>query len=161
MRHAVFVVQWVFPIDQALLDERVEDAVDDVVEDESEGDEDWTTAVTILPHEDDLIDPEEDHPAALKSDEGCDRFRRPLMLVVAHYGGDQESYRGYHRDKGYDGLGRTVASLLVIDFVAAWARRNACVFMEVETSDTCQAVVSGAFARVAGFETLGALLLCR
>ena len=31
--------------------------------------------------------------------------------------------------------------------------------MEVETSDACQAVVCGAFARVAGFETLRALLL--
>ena len=85
------MVQWIFPINQALLDERVKDAIDDVVEDESKGDEDRTTAVAILPHEDDLIDPEEDHPAALKSDEGCDGFRRPLMLVITHYGGDQES----------------------------------------------------------------------
>ena len=151
MRHAVFMVRWILPTYQALLKERVEDAIDDVVHDEGERNQDWTTTVIILPHENDLVDPEENHEAALKSDESCDRFRRSLMFAVAHYGSDQESNGGDHRDERQDELSCTIAFLLVVDFVAAWALGDACVFMEIEAGDACQAVVGGALARVTRF----------
>ena len=62
---AVLLVERVFTIDETLLDERVENAVDDVVEDEGECDQDWAATVSVLPHENNLIDPEADHPASL------------------------------------------------------------------------------------------------
>ena len=39
MRHRILLVAWVTPVDQSLLDELVEDAVDNVVADESKSNE--------------------------------------------------------------------------------------------------------------------------
>ena len=90
VRDYILLIALVSPIDQPLLDELIEDAVDDVVAGESEYDQNGARVMSVLPHEDHLVDPEADHPAALEGDKGRDRLGGPFVLVVANSHSDQE-----------------------------------------------------------------------
>ena len=76
------------------------------------------------------------------------------MLVIAYHGDDEEYHGEYHRDEGDDYLTSPIACLLVVDFVATRALRYACVLMEIEASNTSQAIVCCAFACVAWLKAL-------